>query len=196
MSVPIDDSQNPYRAPPEPRSESGAAPVPGVSLAPADPQAAAREASLTARMRSGAGWFYWIVGLSIVNSLLFALGAGFVFIVGLGITQILDGLAQGMRQNVGNGAALTLVHLVLYACAVAPFLLLGLFARRGHTWAFVLGMLVYMFDGLLLIPFQDWMGVGFHALVLYWIWHGFQACRQLHASRAATTVPALDNLSP
>ena len=39
----------------------------------------------------GAKWFYWIVGLSIVNSLLAMGGAPIRFVFGLGLTQFVPG---------------------------------------------------------------------------------------------------------
>ena len=52
------------------------------------------------RVKRGANWFYWIAGLSVVNSIMFIAGANFQFVVGLGVTQIINALALAM-----NGAA-------------------------------------------------------------------------------------------
>ena len=42
---------------------------------------------------SGANWFYWIAGLSLVNTILLYTGSEWVFVVGLGVTQLIDGIA-------------------------------------------------------------------------------------------------------
>src|SRR5688572_28411552 len=49
---------------------------------------------LEMRLKSGASWFYWIAGLSIINSIAALSGAGWGFIVGLGVTQIVDEFAS------------------------------------------------------------------------------------------------------
>jgi hypothetical protein len=50
-------------------------------------------------MRRGAGWFLTIAILSGVNSLLQIFDAKIRFIFGLGITQVVDGMARGMGQG-------------------------------------------------------------------------------------------------
>jgi len=55
-------------------------------------------------MRSGAGWFYWIAGLSAVNTISAYTGAGFRFVIGLSITELFNYLA--VRSGV---AALALI---------------------------------------------------------------------------------------
>jgi hypothetical protein len=51
------------------------------------------------------------------------------------------------------------------------------------TEAVMVGMVLFALDGLIFLLAQDWLGVGFHALVLWWLFRGFGACRQLNASR-------------
>jgi hypothetical protein len=45
-----------------------------------------------ARVVNGAKWFYWIAGLSLVNSLVVVFGGNFHFVLGLGITSVVDEL--------------------------------------------------------------------------------------------------------
>src|SRR5207245_2159091 len=45
-------------------------------------------------VKSGANWFVWIAGLSVVNSIVGMSGGHLHFIFGLGITQIVDALAH------------------------------------------------------------------------------------------------------
>ena len=53
---------------------------------------------LILRMRRGAGWFFTIAVLSGVNSVLQIFNAKIRFIFGLGITQVVDGMARGMGR--------------------------------------------------------------------------------------------------
>lgn len=48
-------------------------------------QAAVARVELQKRANSGAGWFFWIAGLSVVNSAISLLGGGWSFVLGLGI---------------------------------------------------------------------------------------------------------------
>jgi hypothetical protein len=119
-------------------------------------------------VRSGAGWFLAIAGLSILNSVLTMSGTHFHFIFGLGVTEIVDAIG---RQSGTTGSALGLVVNVFIA---GLFLLFWNFARQGEKWAFLAGMALYAVDGMILIPFKDFLGVAFHAYALFRIYHGMQ----------------------
>ena len=58
------------------------------------------------RFRSGASWFYWIAGLSIVNSLVVHLQGQWAFVIGLGITQIIDAVAIAAIEEIPEKAAI------------------------------------------------------------------------------------------
>ena len=45
---------------------------------------------IESKFKSGASWFFWIAGLSIINSIILLAGGQWNFIVGLGVTQIID----------------------------------------------------------------------------------------------------------
>ncbi len=146
--------------------------VPGSPSAPFN-QPTANNPALAAQLRAGASWFYWVAGLSLVNSIVAFTGSSWRFMLGLGITQIFDAL----RENFGSAG--TIVVLVLDLAAAAVFVLFGLFANKGQLWAFITGMALFALDGLVFLLAQDWLGVGFHVFVLYCLFRGFSACRQL-----------------
>jgi hypothetical protein len=151
--------------------------VPGAG-APSSPsgQPAAANALAVRQLKSGASWFYWVAGLSLVNSIVAFSGSSWHFLFGLGITQIFDGL----RENLGGAG--TIVVLALDLAAAGLFILFGVFANKGHLWAFITGMVLFGLDGLLFVLVRDWLGVGFHAFVLYCLYRGMSACRQLRGS--------------
>jgi hypothetical protein len=137
---------------------------------------AGTDSAAAAQLKSGASWFYWIAGLSVVNSIIaFSGSGGGGFVVGLGVTQLIDGFGQSME---GGGK---MVAIFLDVIAAGIFVLFGVFANKQHTWAFIVGMLLYALDGLLFLLFQLWLGLGFHAFVLFCLFRGFQACRALNA---------------
>lgn len=154
-------------------SSVSAPPAFGSSTAGAPrPQMAASQA----QMRSGASWFYWIAALSLVNSIVAFTGSSWRFMIGLGITQIIDEFGNNLGAA-GKGVALGLDLL-----AAGVLALFGIFGHKGHSWAFIIGMILFALDGLIFLLKQDWLGVGFHAFVLYCLIRGFMACRELKAA--------------
>jgi len=113
-------------------------PTPVVEPSRVGPTGEARQA-LERRRRIGGQWFYWIAGLSLVNAAIGFTGADWRFILGLGVTQIVQELAK----SGSNGTTAGLVGLAV----IAIFTVLGQRAVLGHGWAFVLGMTLYALDG-------------------------------------------------
>ncbi len=151
--------------------------------------------ALQRHAQSGANWFFWIAALSMINSLvLLAANGRWNFLAGLGVTQLIDALALGMSENLG-GTTTTIIALLLDVMVAGIFVGLGLFARKGQTWAFALGMVIYVLDALLFLFVQDWLSVAFHAYVIYRLYKGFASSRKLKMleAEAATPVP-LSNL--
>lgn len=134
------------------------------------------DAATLAQLKSGASWFYWIAALSLVNSIVAFTGSDWRFIIGLGITQIFDAIGHEMAS------AGKIVALVLDLLAAGVLVVFGVFANKGHLWAFVTGMVLFALDGLIFLLVQDWIGVAFHAFVLYCLFRGAQACRRLKLS--------------
>ncbi len=114
-----------------------------------------------------ARWFWWIAGLSIVNTVLIHSGSDTSFIVGLGFTLVADALFREVMA----------IALAFDILAVGVFITLGFFAQKGHLWAFITGGILYLFDGLIYVYFQDWLPVAFHAYVLYSLFSGFKSLR-------------------
>jgi len=129
------------------------------------------KSSLEMKVIRGANWFFWVAGLSVINSILSASNATIVFVVGLGITQIGDGIAA---QSHSPSIAIT-----VDVIAVVIFGLFGYFARKGMRWAFVVGMLLYAFDGALFVTIRDWLAMAFHVLALYLMYQGLAAANMM-----------------
>lgn len=102
-----------------------------------------------------------IAGLSVVNSILSMSGASVRFIFGLGLSQIVDGLAHQA------GSPGYVLDLVINGIIAGVFVLFWNFARQGQKWAWYVGMAVYTVDGLLLLLFKDYLAIAFHAYALY-----------------------------
>lgn len=129
--------------------------------------------------KRGANWFYWIAGLSIINSVIMANGSNTHFVVGLGITEVFDAAGRGLH---GPGQMVALG----FSLAIAGvFVLFGYFANKMQQWSFLAGMLLYALDALLLMSVSDFLSVGFHALVLFFLFKGLTASRNFAALKPA-----------
>lgn len=167
------DELKPSFQPAPAASTATAATTPGVISAPAN---TGGDAMTKARLKSGASWFYWVAGLSLVNSIVAFTGSDWRFMLGLGITQILDAVGNG----VGGGGKIVVLALNLLVAGM--FILFGVFANKRHLWAFITGMVLFTLDGVIFLLAQDWIGVAFHAFVLYCFFRGVKACRELNAA--------------
>lgn len=154
-----------------------------------------RRAELAQRAQGGANWFYWIAGLSLLNSLIALFAGGWNFIFGLGVTQVFDALAQGLAEGADGAWAIKLGGLVFSVGALSTYVLFGWLANRGKTAGYVTGMIFYGLDGLIFLAAGDLLGAGFHVFALVLIGRGLHAHQQLQQlpapeDRRAGSAPA------
>lgn len=142
---------------------------------------ASQRAALEAVAARGARWFYIVAALSAVNSALMFSGSNTRFVVGLGITTLLDVMG---REVGGMGNGMTMAVGVLIA---GVFALFGYFASKLQNWSFVSGIVLYTLDALLLLKNQDFVSTAFHGLALFYIFRGFSAARQAASMRPANS---------
>ena len=134
---------------------------------PGNAQYAARQT------QQGGDWFFWVAGLSLANTVLRVMHVPFGFFFGLGATDA--------AARLGLGVGLTLAITVAISGLIALF---GVFARRGARLAFLVGMGLYLVDALLCLLLTEYLEIAAHAYVLFRLFQGFQAARQLAALRA------------
>lgn len=135
---------------------------------------------LEQRLARSANWFYWIAGLSLVNA--FAAQSHYEFVLGSGAVEAASAF--------GTTAAI-----VIDACVIGGFAILGFLAGRRHTWAFVLGMVLYALDGLIFLVAHDYIAAGFHAFVLYVLFLGAQASIALNRMPVETRTMVMPHAS-
>lgn len=158
-------AENPFT-----QTTSAAAPVNRSLVAQANPV-----------IMSGASWFWWIAGLSVVNSIMIHSGSDTGFIIGLGFTLVVDTMFKEYK----------LIAFAIDALAIASIFGLGYFARKGHFWAFVAGSALYTLDAGIYFLGQDWMAVGFHGLALFYLIRGaVQLRKDLRAAAEPPPVSA------
>ena len=141
--------------------------------------------NLTRSMKGGASNFYWIAGLSVINSLVSIFGGGLVFVIGLGATMFIDAVTSALAKDTGGSPIVLGMGFLFSLVFDIIFLIFGYFAGKGHRWAFIVGMVLYGLDALLMLSFQEWIGFGFHLYLMWGIWQGFQALGKLKAIEAA-----------
>jgi hypothetical protein len=115
-------------------------------------------------VRRAAYWFFGIAALSIVNS--FLISKGTYFILGLALSQLVDGVMMEItgEQNLVFGLIPSLL-----------FIVFGYFAAKLQRWAFIVGALVYAGDGVLYFLFEEWLAGGIHIYILYKLYQGYRS---------------------
>ena len=142
---------------------------------------------------SGAGWFFWIAGLSLVTSVISLTGGQWGFAISLGFMQIADAIAAALADELGVAAKAAAFGFDVIAAGV--FVLFGVLARRRQNWAYLAGIVVYVADALIFLLAEDWVGLGFHGFALFFMIRGLRASFALaklgppQATREAEAVP-------
>ena len=132
-----------------------------------------------ARLKGSADWFFWIAGLSLINTAVTFFGGNLSFIFGLGLTQLVDGVAMALVPEFGN-ITIT-IALVIDIVIALVFFLFGKYARKGYKWIFIVGMAFYTLDGLVFLMVRDYLSIAFHLYVLYALFRGLKAIDELKA---------------
>jgi hypothetical protein len=131
--------------------------------------------SLEQNIKRNLNWFYWIGGMSILNSIISATGSGISFVIGLGLTQVIDAIASGVAADLGSGGFIIQIFGWMFDLVIAGFYLLeGALAKKRIKWLIILGMVFYALDAALLLYFQDYLSALFHGLGLFGIFKGLQ----------------------
>jgi hypothetical protein len=134
--------------------------------------------NLQKNITSAGRWFFWIAGLSLINSIIMMAGGNTRFIVGLGVTSLIDGFAKGLGRTSG------LILLPVYLVILAIYCVFGYFACQRKRWAFITGIVLYALDAVILLLFKEYMSVAFHAFALFCIFAGLKADTQLRQLEA------------
>jgi len=136
-----------------------------------------RKSNLEAQINQGLSWFYLISALSIGNSFVYLLGIPLTFVIGLGVTQIVDGVLSGLARDLSEDSQIFiyLTGLTINLLVAGLFMVAGMLGRKKHMWAVILGIFFYALDSIIFLILGGWIAVGFHILGLWNLWHGLQA---------------------
>lgn len=139
-------------------------------------------ASPLAARDAGAKWFFWIAGLSMVNTLFMLTNAKMTFGLGLASTLLVDAFARGFAKGAPNATQMIYsVDFVLDLLIAGTFVFFGVQAQKGKNWAFVVGGVLLALDTILVLLFKMWFGVAVHIFALLSIYAGYAANRKVNA---------------
>lgn len=122
------------------------------------------------QIHRGANWFYWMVGLSLVNAVLVTAKADLHFILGLAYSDFASALltyAEGSQLTVIFGAVALLFIILL-------FLFIGKKSHQPSKGFYLAGIILYGIDGLIYLAFEDYLSAIFHIYVIYNLWMGYK----------------------
>ena len=136
------------------------------------------------QFKRGIGWFYWIAGLSLVNSILWLTDAEWSFIIGLGATQMIDAIILGISEEMQTGNVLKFVAFGIDLLIAGVYVLIGFLGLKRMKAAIIVGMVFYAIDGLLFLLVQDFFSLAFHGYALFCIFGGLKALKQLRLLEA------------
>jgi hypothetical protein len=160
-------------------------PSPSLSVEQPSPRPPADTERLRRLMKIGANWFYWIAALSVFNtiSILVKGGEATSFLAGLGVTMFVDATAWQAARIANDGAVVIQgIGVLIDVCILGLFAFLGWRANKARGWAFIVGMVLYVFDLVICLGLSQWAFAAFHAFALYGIWRGYSALGKMRAA--------------
>ncbi len=122
------------------------------------------------RITRGANWILWIVGISVVNTVMILFGSDSFFNLGLGATFIVDLLFKHVIQDSENHARLILQGMNIGIDGVVYAIFLGLWhltVRRFAKWGLITAMILFTLDSLIFVGVGEWIPVAIHAVALF-----------------------------
>lgn len=155
----MDPYHESYQGVPEPQPELNEIPI-------------AQMVQLEKQYRNGANWFYWIAGLSALSGILILIGSSIISAITLGSTEFLVVIGHEFP-------ALATVAGIASVVIIGIFALMGYLSNKGHGWAYIIGIILFFLDTLLLLEVRDYLGLAFHGLVLYYLIAGVVAFYKL-----------------
>lgn len=131
-------------------------------------------------VKKGANWFYWKAVLTVLNGFIMLFGASWAFFLGATITQVFHGVADELSIENGT-SSVTSAHGIVFVIALvcAGILsMLGHYAGKAKKWAFIVGLIIYAFDGVIYLLTGSIFGIIIHGIAIYMIIKGMLAIKK------------------
>lgn len=152
--------------------------------------------SLENKMKGQINTFYWIAGLSLVNSVVFLTGGKASFVVGLAFTQIVDAIAMMLAEKLSamSGTLIRMFGIGLDVLLSGIFFLFGYLGHKHHWKTIIAGIALYALDAILLLFFSDWLAVLFHLWMLVLLIQGVRSIREIKKLKAGFSAISQPNI--
>ena len=134
---------------------------------------------LLRRAKGGINWFYWVAGLVIINTIIFVAGNTPNYFLGLGANLLVDSYAVTVANGTEVAPLMRWVAGAIDLLLAGVFIIFGYRGQRSYRGWIVAGIALYTLDGLISLIFSVWLGVAFHAFVIYSLVRGLRAMDQL-----------------
>ncbi|MFN7733553.1 MAG: hypothetical protein ACK5OB_16775 [Pirellula sp.] len=138
--------------------------------------------------KSAGSWFILVAGLSLVNSVSILMHWDLEMVLGLGLLgwmRMIPAAIDARSEEFGiTATTAAMVYGVVAVLSAAFFCYLGVKARELSLAAFRVGMVVYLVDAVLLAVVGEWIGLAFHAFVLFTVWCGYGIAKQIVTAHA------------
>ena len=135
---------------------------------------------LLRRAKGGINWFYWVAGLTIINTIIFLAGRMPNYFLGLGANQLVDAYSVTVSTGTEVAPLMRWVAGAIDLLLAGVFIIFGYRGQRSYRSWIVAGIVLYTLDGLIFLFFSVWLGVAFHAFVIYSLVRGLRAMDQLN----------------
>lgn len=142
---------------------------------------------LETAFKNNVNWFVWIGAMSLINTILNLAGANLMFIIGLGYSQLLDGVM--LLSGGGLSNPLNYLWLTLDVGVSASFIFLALASQKGNRGTLLIGILVYVFDAVLLFSLQDFASGGMHLFALIFLGSAWLQGKEIDRRKKAAAHP-------
>ena len=119
---------------------------------------------LEQKKKNAIDWFYWIAGISLLNTLLLMTKSSIYLLFGLGISNLIVATGMAFSQT-SNSWVPQLISFILASLFSGFFILVGRKGMESRRWVIV-GLIIYALDLIPLILLDDVLSVGFHLFAL------------------------------
>ncbi len=147
-----------------------------------DPAVTAPESALAEHLSvftTGANWFYWIAGLTLLNAILIAVQSPVILALGLSSAEITSWFAYDQETGeIDQNIMWISVGVALLLSAIVAGM--GWLANKGNKAVYLVGMVLIALDTLLFIfPNFSIIALVVHGYALYAMFNGFMALLQI-----------------
>jgi zinc transporter ZupT len=142
------------------------------------------------KFKNHMSWFYWIGALSFINSILAIVNSSFTFIFGLGITQLIDGIAIEVTKQLQTETKIIYVFsLVISLLFSGLFVLFGYLGNKKKKGAIITGVVLYALDAIFCLILGAYLDGAFHVWALVGLISGLV---MLKGKKEDPTIPVID----